>query len=496
MTKGITVPDIEGSPSRKLIRHFAATAFFDLPPESVTATKRRVLDLIGCAVAGARAVGNDQLAPILGAAAGNERANTASLFFQTGRLRAADAAMANAIAARSYDFEVMATKVAGKVIPSHTSPTTVMTAFAMGERENTTGAQFLTALTLGDDLVARVLGSAGFDFDGGWDAASVHSGLGAAAIAAKLAGLAEQGIADSVGLIVNLLGGTIQAPWDGSTDFKLTQGMAARHAILCADLARVGWTGMADALFAPFGFYHQFTAGCAFPDVLTGALGDSYYAEEYFKPYPACAATHSAIQCAVELRERLSAGVADVDQIVVALPVPLLSGFCCKPYEPRRFPHCDAIFSFRFQVANAILNGQVEQAHYQEERLRDPVLIGLASRIDLEPLDVEVVGFGADGPCRITAKFRDGRTASHLLEKLSRYPTVRSSTDAEIEAKFYEQCEFSGRVDRDRASRIVESVDTLEQAVSVRDLIQLITGAVPIRRRQARMARATRRRPH
>lgn len=461
------------SPTREIIAHISATGFADLPSDAVAATKRRVIDLVGCALAGARASGNDKLRSVL---SGQGSSGQASLFHENGRMNAADAAMANAIAARSFDFEVMATVVAGRVIPSHTSPTTVMTAFAVAEREDATGAEFLTALTLGDDLVARVLGAAGFDFDDGWDASSIHSALGASAIAGKLAGLDEQGISDTLGMVVNLVGGTIQAPWDGSTDFKLPQGMAARHAVLCADLARAGWTGMTDALLAPFGFYHQFTPGCAHPELLTAGLGQSFYAEEYFKPYPACAATHSAIECALELREEAGFAPERIERVVLKLPPPLLSGFCVKPYEPRRFPHCDAIFSFRFQVANALLNGTTRQAHYEEARLRDPALVEFTRLIDLEPLDVTVESYGADGPCLIVAELKTGGRVAHRLEKLSRYPTVRASTDAEIEDKFRAQCAFSGKVDECGAESIIEQIRALEDCPSIRGFVELATG--------------------
>src|SRR5690606_38587682 len=188
---------------------------------------------------------------------------------------------------------------------------------------------------------------------------------------------------DSIAMSVNLLGGTIQQAWDGSTDFKLPQGMAARNGVFCADLARAGWTGMFDALQAPYSFYHQFTGGCANPDVLTQALGETYYAEEYFKPYPACAATHGSIETAIALRAHPDFDLARVRRISLRLPARLLTNFCIKPYEPRRFPHGDAIFSYRFQVANVLMNGTTRQEHYEEARLRDPELIDLCDRIEL-----------------------------------------------------------------------------------------------------------------
>lgn len=457
--------------SEAIVAMIARTRFEDLPAGAVKATKRRVLDLMGCAIGGAGAQGNAALVEVL-KSQGN--APQSSLIGYAGKLSAANAALANAIISRSYDFEVMTTVVAGMIMPSHTSPTTVMTALAVAEREHRSGAEFLTALTLGDDLVARALGGAGFDFGKGWDAASVHAGLGSAIIAAKLMGLERQQIGDALGMSVNLMGGTIQAAWEGSTDFKLPQGMAARNGVMSAELAAAGWTGMVDALQAPWGFYKQFTSGCANPHVLTDDLGQIFYAEEYFKPYPACAATHGAIETAMALRERQDFNLADVARVTVRLPAGMLTNFCIKPYEARRFPHCDAIFSYRFQVANALMHGITRQEHYADDRLLAPELSDLTSRIDLAPLGQSDGWAGAGGACVISAEMKDGRTLDQPLEKLSRHPRVRPSTDDEIVAKFYQQVEFASF--KGPADKIVEMVDRLDQSPDIGELVGLIAG--------------------
>lgn len=457
--------------SETMVAAIARTRFEDLPEAAVKATKRRVLDLIGSAIGGVGAEGNAGLVEVL-RAQGN--APQATVIGYPGKMSAANAALSNAIISRSYDFEVMTTVVAGMVIPSHTSPTTVMTALAVAEHQGRSGADVLTALTLGDDLVARVLGGAGFDFGQGWDGASIHSALGAAVIAAKLMGLERQQIGDALGMSVNLMGGTIQAAWEGSTDFKLPQGMAARNGVLCAELAAKGWTGMADALLAPWGFYRQFTSGCAKPEVLTDGLGEVFYAEEYFKPYPACAAAHGSIQTALELRELPGFRLEDVRRLTLKLPAGLLTNFCIKPYEARRFPHCDAIFSYRFQVANALLNGITRQEHYAEERLRAPELADLTSRIDLEPLETTDGWAGAGGNCVLVAEMKDGRLIEHALDKLARHPRVRASTDDEVVAKFRQQLAFAGSTAP--ADRIIEAVERLDRMGSISELVALAAG--------------------
>ena len=439
--------------SQKVTETAAKLTYADLDKETIGRTKNRVLDLIGCLIGGTGAPGNAELVSVVAGWGGKAECTIAGY---PGKLPALNAAMVNAILARSYDFEVMDTFVEGRTIASHTSPTTQMTALAIAERSRRSGKEFITALTIGDDLVARLIASAGFDFALGWDAASVHSGMGSALIAAKLMGLDALGIRDSLGLAVNHLSGTIQAAFDGSTDWKLPQGAAARNGIVSAELAAAGWTGMDDPLTAPFGFYHQYTAGLAKPEILVGSLGKKFYAEGYFKPYPACAATHAGIECALELINKHGLKPGDIDHVVAEITASSMKIFVGKPYVPRRYPQADANFSMQFQVANVLLNGRTVQEHYDEAALRSPRLADMAKRVSLKALPVGEPG------ARLHITTKDGRTLTNYKATPDRWPTVRFPTRQEMLDKFMQQVDFSGRLEHGRAKEIIAMIDDLE----------------------------------
>jgi hypothetical protein len=84
---------------------------------------------------------------------------------------------------------------------------------------------------------------------------------------------------------------------------------------------------MNDALLAPYGFFAQYTPGCAFPELLTTDLGKAFFAEEYFKPYPFCAANHQSIECALSLRRAYGLQARDIDRILVRVQPPTLRVF-------------------------------------------------------------------------------------------------------------------------------------------------------------------------
>ena len=146
--------------------HVAHTPFDTIPEEAVAKAKLRVLDLFGCAIGGIPGGGNEALVRCLQAAGSAARASV--IGFGT-RLSAGDAALANAVISRSYDFEVMTVMVDGVAIGSHNSPTTCMTALAVAEERRLGGRDLLAALIMGDDLAARMLAASGLDLGAGWE---------------------------------------------------------------------------------------------------------------------------------------------------------------------------------------------------------------------------------------------------------------------------------------------------------------------------------------
>jgi 2-methylcitrate dehydratase len=347
-----------------------------------------------------------------------------------------------------------------------------MTALAMCERARLSGRDFLTALTLGDDVAARVLAASGVDFSKGWSPPPLFSSFGGTAIAGHLMKLSPAQIRHAFGMSVDQIGGTGQAIWDGATNWKLAQGFSARNAIISADLAKRGWSGMGDALQAPHGFYSQFTAGCVRPKLLTDELGKVFFAEEYFKPYPSCAATHPSIECALELRQKFALAPGDVDAIVLRVQPSTYGIFVSKPFSLTPSAHAQANYSLAFAVANALLRGDFTLEHYAADAMRQPQLLRLIERITIEKMPagqpgVELQVTTADG-----RKLVQGRAG-----QASRYPKVNPVTFEQTVEKFHAQAQFSNRVPRKTAQQIVDRVAQLERETDMAAFARLLTVA-------------------
>ena len=454
--------------SDRIANYASSLCFGDLDAATVTAAKQRILDVLGCALGGTRATGCEALVDLAREQGGARQAGIVG----HGDLRVpvGMAAMVNSILARSYDYEVMGVLIEGRLIPSHHAATTVMTALALCEAHGLSGQDLLTAVVIGDDVSARVLAASGLDFSQGWDGSATYAAIGAAVTAGHLLRLDPLQMRHAIGITVSQIGGTVQSLWDGATDFKLGQGAAARNAVLAAQLAQRGWTGMEDPLLGPNAFFAQYTAGCSDSGILERGLGKSFWAEAYFKPYPACMATHVCIEAAMAARAQLGGGdvTADIDRVTVRLPKPSLGNFCAKPFEPRECAHVDAIFSYQHMVAGVLLRGGIAQPHYSEDAIRDARLGALAQAIQLEPFPPGRTG------AEVEIVLRDGRSALGVVNAPGRSPLVQIASAAEIEDKYRRQVEFSGLLNAAQGQELHAQVEQLDTLASVARIAKLL----------------------
>lgn len=450
-----------------IAHHLATLRFEDIPTEAVTRAKLRVLDLFGCGIGGIPGEGNRELVRCLELAGSAPRT---SIFGFPTRLNAGDAALANAVISRSYDFEVMTVVVEGVAIGSHNSPTTCMTALALAEERGLSGKDFLAALIIGDDIAARMLAASGLDLGAGWDASSIFTTVPAAAIAARLLGLDALQARDAMGHAVDMTAGTTQSVWDGVPSWKLVGGIAARSGIFAAQLAASGaWPATGDALRSGYGFFGQFTTGCINPAVLTRNLGEAFYGEEYFKPYPTCAATQTMMECALEMCAGQQFRAEEIESVTVHIAGFVLGTALALPFAEARDNHTRANFSIRWQIANAILRGPTRQEHYAPEAIQDPQLIAVLEKLTLAPLPDGIRGVQAE------MVLRDGSRLSGAHSGMPwRHPQRDPSTQTDILAKFRRQAEFSQALPRERTEEIASRILALEEEADMSDLARLI----------------------
>jgi 2-methylcitrate dehydratase PrpD len=456
----------QSTPIEALSANVLDTRFENFDQTTLDNAKNRIIDVVGCLIGGANASGNPALIDLVKEWGGREEA---TILVHGGKVPAQNAAMVNSIMSRTFDFEALCPLVEGEVIPAHTSGTTIPTAITMAESKGINGRELISALLVGDDVASRVLAASGFVPSLGWDCIGTTNMIGATAIAGRLLALNEREMRNAFGIVLNQLAGSSQSIWDGTTAFKLAQGISARNGIFSAHLAKAGWTGPDDALFSRFGYYNLYTQGCVKPEILTRDLGKKYYADAVFKPYPCCRGTHPVIDCALAIVQEHDIKAEDIVEATIYIPRGGVGGFLEQPFSIGDFPHACGIFSYQYTAANALLRKSVKPEHFSEESIRDPQISALIKKIKI----AELPGAPSQS-ARLKIKMKDGREFSESNNSPKGDPVTNPMTKDEIIAKYMANVDFSRTVTRDNARKLLELLENLEELDSVNKIVALL----------------------
>ena len=343
----------------------------------------RVVDVLGCMFAGTSIDSARRAAALI---AGNSADGRSTVASGRAKVKPAAAAQANALLARAYDFGPLTPFDGETPLWSHISETTVPAALAMAEETKAPMHAVLAALTVGDDVAARISRALKFLPGTGWDSPGLVNRFASAVIAARLWNLDERELIQAWGLVLQQVSGTFQAIDEHSDAFTYVQGLAARDGIEAVDLVRSGYSGGAGGLDGRFGLFQTFGSGLPEMASVVGGLGDEYLGDQIFKPYPGCRFTHGPIDIArgwQESQKDFSLGIREIfltvhpHHIDSPLDHPVGGG------EP--LSRTSALFSFQFQTANALLRGMPLPSHFDDASRNDPAVRRLAGLIRLLP---------------------------------------------------------------------------------------------------------------
>ena len=455
--------------TRALADNVLSTRFDDLSAATVANAKDRILDIVGCAIGGARAPGNAGLIELVKQWGGKPEATVLGHGLKA---PAHTVAMANSILCRSFDWGVLTLIIDGRRFPTHTSETTVMTALALGESRGVSGRELISALVVGDDLAARIWTASdrpqpgqGTNRGPGFEPWGTITTLAAAAIAGRLLGLDGPQLRNAFGIALNMIAGAGSGLWDGATMFKLSQGTSARSGVNAAQLARAGWTGLEDPLFGAHGSYYSSFAGCEHPERIIEGLGKVYHAEIVFKPYPGGRPTHAPIDAALALARKHEFDADDIEEAVLRTSPPATAAHYAKPYKVGDYPTGDALFSYRYSVASALVRKHARNEDYDEEHIRDPKVQALIARTRLEGLD------RPEG-VELEVRLKDGRLLREYVPVALGEPSNPLSREG-LAAKFMTQVEYSQTVSMSDAEKLLKLLARLEEVDDAGRLVEL-----------------------
>lgn len=411
--------------SQEIAAHFAALAFDALPPATVHATRRALLDALGVML-GASGLGDDALpyrqhamtvggpARLLGFAA----RSTPSL-----------AALANGALAHALDFGD--TFDAG---PAHPNAALVPALLALADADSSISfGDFLAAMAAGSDLACRLsLAPARAYEEGGWYPPPLVNLIAGAAACARLIGLDADGIRNAMGLALVQGSFPSEIKYDATSPMRgVREGFVARAAVEAALLANAGATAFAEPLEGKAGFFAVYGGGPP-GEVLLDGLGERFLGDRVsFKPWPACRGTHPYIEAALALRDGLDLGAIER----IEAETGPIQEMLIRPQPVKAAPAraIEAKFSIPYAVAAALIDGEVTLASFLPGRIEDAPTRTLAAKV------VEVRNpdwtreHAASGS--LTFVLRDGSRPVHRVMQAAGDPD-RPIADSALIAKF------------------------------------------------------------
>ena len=365
------------TPTRELAAWISALRYDDLPQRTREVVRIAILDTLGAGVYGFATPWAQML--LAWARRGGAAGEATVWGDANATLRAADAAMVNGIAAHAFELDDYHNA------KLHPGAVVIPAAIAVAERLNSTGAELVTAIAAGYEVMIRsslALNPSAARLRG-WHLTGVCGPFGAAAACASLMKLGAEQCAWALGL-----GGTQGAGlWafnaDGTMSKRLHAGKAAHAGVLAAELAQMGFTGPTQIYeYADGGVLKAFS-DASDPAPLTHDLGGTYHLDKTsIKPYSCCGSTHSYIDAALALRGKF--GVAWDAAVPVRVGTSKVVDVQCGfDYAPSSA--LNAQMSLRYAVAAALVDGQVLPAQFSDAKMADPALIALANNLKLVP---------------------------------------------------------------------------------------------------------------
>ncbi|MBI4182679.1 MAG: MmgE/PrpD family protein [Proteobacteria bacterium] len=327
------------------------------------------------------------------------------------RTAAAEAAFANAVMAHGLLREDMHTGA-----KSHIGAVVVPAALAAAEAGERSGAEFVAAVVAGYDVVGRV-GRAVVSgpFARVFRPTGVLAPLGAAAAAARLMGLDEDGATRALGLAGNLGSGLNEWTYAEGTEVYFHAGFAARSGVAAAALAGLGVRASETIVEGRGGILAAF-GGAERAATIAEGLGRRFeILAAYFKPVPACSFAQTACQAVLALVEEHRPRAAEVEAVRVRTFRNAIDNPGCD--NPGPFADVTAArMSIQFCVAAVLARGALGEDTFG--RLDDPQILRLARATELVEDAAMTAAFPPREGAEVEVRLKGGRSLSHRLAEM------------------------------------------------------------------------------
>jgi 2-methylcitrate dehydratase PrpD len=364
------MPGIE----EKLVDYILDTKYEDLPSGIVDIGKNLILTIFGTTMAGAMTEGCEALVSQIKEWGGKEEA---TILIHGGRVPAYHAVLTNSYMARALDFD-------DGIRPGmHVGASVVPAALAASELAGgCSGEEFLTSVAVGAEVADRI--NLVSDYDG-FDPTGICSIFGAATACSRILGLDRDQTWNALAMAFNRSGGSFQSNIEGTLSVRLIQGFVSQGGMICAQLAKRGFTGPKSFLEGVYGYFHLYAKDRYDPEAVVGELGERFEFEKtLFKKYPSCGDTLTSTEAILELVKEKGITPEDVIRIDIRV-TPYAYKLTGNEFKIRDNPRVDAQFNIMYCVANVLLRRSSRLEHFEASLVRDPKIMEMTGKIHVMP---------------------------------------------------------------------------------------------------------------
>jgi 2-methylcitrate dehydratase PrpD len=280
--------------------------------------------------------------------------------------------------------------------------------------------------------------------------------FGAAASAGMLLNCNREQFMNALGTVGTFAAGLQQAFRSEAMSKPLHAGRAAEAGVLAALSAAKGVTGVHDILEGEVGFGAAMS-GNADWEKATRGLGTEYnIVHVTFKNHGCCGHTFPSLDAVIELKNKHKLAPKDVAKVRIGTyqgGLDVVDNF--KPEGDYQ-----AKFSLPYVVAHALIHGSVRLNAFEPDRLNDPQLRGLMTKIELSADPELSKAVPRRRAARVEIETADGRKLSHFQETRKGDPELPLS-DAELDDKFLELA--APVIGKPAAAALLKDLWTLEK---------------------------------
>ena len=301
------------------------------------------------------------------------------------------------------------------------------------------GREFVAATVAAFDVACQI-GTAllPYYYHNGIMRTGVPGHIGAAAGAARILGLGEDGILSAMGLAAEQAGLSRQPLADRVNGKNILCGLAAGQAIHSAFAAQAKIKGSPNFLTGNFGLNAIFAEGNADLEKGLSNLGKKFsVTETSIKLYPSCRSTHPGLDLIFDMMADEPDLANRVDRIEVRTSK-IVNQLVGAPFKAGNDPRVAAQFSIPYTLSVALKRGKIALSDFDPAKVTtDNAVLEMAKRISVKTRTEEGPGANWWRPYKVRMNLDDGSIREREVTAL-KGSLARPLTTEEQQAKLDE----------------------------------------------------------